>query len=116
MVINRFQELLAWQKAHLLTLNLYRILNQSKEYTLKDQLLRASLSIMNNIAEGFERKSDKEFNYFLRVGKGSCAEVRSMLILASDLEILDEKDFRTNYELSVETTKLIIGLIKKLKT
>ena len=79
MVVEKFEDILAWQKAKILTLRVYFLLNELKDYGFKDQLCRASVSIMNNIAEGFERKSDKEFKHFLFIAKGSCGEVRSML-------------------------------------
>jgi len=69
---------------------------------------------MNNIAEGFERKSNKEFKYFLFVAKGSCAEVRSMLYLAKDLNKINENEFTKLYNLSLEISKLLSGLIKTL--
>ena len=84
----RFEDIIAWQKARILTYNIYKEFEGSKYFGYKEQIQRASVSIMNNIAEGFERKSNKEFKYFLFVAKGSCGEVRSMLYLAKDLEIL----------------------------
>ncbi len=70
---------------------------------------------MNNIAEGFERKSTKEFRYFLSVAKGSCGEVRSMLYLAKELNKITEKDFNKLFALAEETSKIIAGLIGKLR-
>ena len=75
---------------------------------------RASVSIMNNTTEGFERKTNKEFKYFLYVSKGSCAEVRSMLYLAKDLNKINDSKFKELYEPSVEISKLLSGLIKTL--
>ena len=69
---------------------------------------------MNNIAEGFERKSNNEFKYFLFVAKGSVAEVRSMLYLAKDLNKIEQSDFEELYNLTVEISKLLSGLIKTL--
>ena len=71
---------------------------------------------MNNIAEGFERKSDKEFKYFLFVAKGLCGEVRSMLYLALELGYISKNDFEKFYNLSVEISKLLSGFIKTLKS
>jgi four helix bundle protein len=70
---------------------------------------------MNNIAEGFERKSDVEFSRFLFIAKASCGEVRSMIYLAYELDYLSKDDSRKYYDLSVEISKLISGFIKKLK-
>jgi len=114
MKINCFEEIIAWQKAKEQTILLYRIFRQSKDYAFRDQILRASLSIMNNIAEGFERKSNKEFRHFLFIAKASCGEVRSMLILAKDLTIIPEKEETELYSLCVEISKTIAGLIKAL--
>jgi len=69
---------------------------------------------MNNIAEGFERKSNKEFGYFLFVAKGSCGEVRSMLYLAKELNKITKDIFNELYKLTIEISKLISGLIKTL--
>jgi four helix bundle protein len=70
---------------------------------------------MNNIAEGFERKSDNEFKYFLFIAKGSCGEVRSMLYLALELNYINQEDYLCLIKLSNEVSKMISGLIKTLK-
>lgn len=114
MKFNRFEDIIAWQKAKELTTLIYKEFDTSKDFGFKDQIQRASVSIMNNIAEGFERKSNKEFKYFLFVAKGSCGEVRSMLHLAKDLEKLSEKSFNEKYKLSEEISKILSGLIKTL--
>ena len=69
MKISRFEDILAWQKAKTLTKEIYLKFSDSKDYSFKDQIQRASSSIMNNIAEGFERKSNNEFKYFLFIAK-----------------------------------------------
>jgi four helix bundle protein len=69
---------------------------------------------MNNIAEGFERKSNNEFKYFLYVSKGSCGEVRSMVILAYELHRINETTYKSLYYLSEEISKMLSGLIKTL--
>ena len=114
MKIERFEDIIAWQKAKELTYLIYKELEDSKDFGYKDQIQRASVSIMNNIAEGFERKSNKEFKYFLFVAKGSCGEVRSMLHLAKDLEKLSEQSFNKKYKLAEEISKILSGLIKTL--
>lgn len=114
MKIDRFEDIIAWQKAKELTSLVYKEFETSKDFGFKDQIQRACVSIMNNIAEGFERKTNKEFKYFLFVAKGSCGEVRSMLYLAKDLEKLSDKSFKEKYELSEEISRIISGLIKKL--
>ena len=84
MTISKFEDIESWKLSKELNLELFRIFENSKMYSLKDQILRASISIMNNIAEGFERQTNKEFKQFLYIAKGSAAEVRSMLYLISD--------------------------------
>jgi four helix bundle protein len=90
--VSRFEELIAWQKAKVLCVNVYKAFDQSKDFGFKDQIQRASVSVMNNIAEGFERRVNKEFVYFLYLAKGSCGEVRSMLILAKELNKISADD------------------------
>jgi len=114
MTIERFEDIIAWQKAFLLTTHIYKLFESSKDFGFKDQIQRASVSIMNNIAEGFERKSNNEFKQFLFIAKGSCGEVRSMLTLAKELEKLTQSDATFCYELSEEISKILSGLIKAL--
>ncbi|MEQ8908416.1 MAG: four helix bundle protein [Vicingaceae bacterium] len=77
--MKRFEDLVVWQKAQSFYLEISKEFESNKNFFFKDQILKASLSISNNLAEGFERMSDKEFRYFLFVSKGSSGEVRSML-------------------------------------
>ncbi len=114
MKIKKFEDVIAWQKAKILTIRIYREFKNCKDFEFKNQIQKASVSIMNNIAEGFERKGDKEFKYFLFIAKGSCGEVRSMLYLALEFKYLSEKQFREYYNLSVEISKLLSGFIKTL--
>ena len=93
MGITRFEDLIAWQKARELTKAIYQATTTipfSKDFGLKDQIQRASVSIMSNIAEGFERGSHNEFHQFLVIAKGSCAEVKSQLYVALDANYLNE--------------------------
>ncbi len=115
MKFERFEDIIAWQKAKIMTLKIYSDFKDSRDYGFKDQICRASLSVMNNIAEGFERKSDKEFTHFLFIAKGSCGEVRSMLNLAEELKYLEEDEYKTLSTLANEISKMISGLIKTLK-
>jgi four helix bundle protein len=115
MGILKFEEIQSWKKAKTLTVELYRHFENSKDFGFKDQILRASVSIMNNIAEGFERRSNKEFRYFLYVAKGSCGEVRSMLILAVELSKIDNATAQELQDLTQEISKLLKGLIKTIE-
>jgi four helix bundle protein len=114
MKIERFEDILAWQKAKILTLKVYSLLNDLKDFSFKDQICRASVSVMNNIAEGFERKSDSEFKHFLYIAKGSCGEIRSMLYLAKDLDYILDEEYSNLIKLSSEVSKMLSGLIKTL--
>jgi four helix bundle protein len=115
MKIEQFEDILAWQKAKVMTLKIYSLLKDLKDFGFKDQICRASVSVMNNIAEGFERKSDNEFKHFLFIAKGSCGEVRSMLYLAMELNYISEEEFSYLFKLSYEVSRIISGLIKTLK-
>ena len=92
MNIEKFEDILSWQKAKLLTLCIYKSFKTCKDFGFRDQIQRATVSIMNNIAEGFERKGDKEFKRFLFIAKGSCGEVRSMVYLAHDLGYISKEE------------------------
>ena len=87
---NSFEEIVSWQKARELNVEIYKITNSSdlfhKDFGLRDQIRRASISISSNVAEGFERQTTKEFIRFLYIAKASAGEVRSQLYLAFDLK------------------------------
>ena len=115
MRIERFEDIIAWQKTKDLTLQIYKLFESSRDFGFKDQIQRASVSVMNNIAEGFESKGNKEFSHFLYLAKGSCGEVRSMLILAKELNKISEKDFVILFQQSEEISKILSSLIKTLE-
>jgi four helix bundle protein len=114
MKIERFEDIKAWQKAGELSLLIYGIFKDSKDYRFKDQIQSAAVSIMNNIAEGFDRKGNKEFKRFLYIAKGSCAEVKSMLYLAFRLKYVDKKEFETLKGCATEISKMLYVFITKL--
>lgn len=116
MRIKNFEELLSWQKGKQLYLGIAVEFKYEKDYSFKDQLFRATLSITNNIAEGFNRSSDKELRYFLIIARGSCAEVRSMLHIAVECEKISSKMYIELNNLSIEISRLLTGFIKKLET
>lgn len=109
-----FENIIAWQKAQELAVRLYRQFASVKDYGFRDQLFRAVVSIGNNIAEGYERKGNNEFKYFLFIAKGSSAEVRSMLYLAQELGYGSSQVCVEGRALSTEISKLLSGLIKTL--
>ncbi|CAD0000994.1 four helix bundle protein [Flavobacterium chungangense] len=112
-----FEEINSWQKSRIFNKKIYLITencNFKKDFDFVRQIRRASLSISSNIAEGFERNTDKEFIYFLYVAKASAGEVRSQLYLAFDLEYIIKEEFEMLLESITEISKLISGFIKYL--
>src|SRR5436853_3909412 len=94
--VDRYEDFIAWQKARLLTQRIYGITKQNafaKDFGLAGQIQRASVSVMSNIAEGFERGRMTEFHQFLSIAKGSCAVVRSQLYVALDAVYLTTENF-----------------------
>lgn len=114
MRIVKFEDILAWQKSKELTILVYSSLKDSRDFGFKDQIQRAAVSIMNNIAEGYERMGNKELRFFLFVAKGSCGELRSMLYLAQEMNYINSEDFKKIYNLSIEISKMLSGFIKTL--
>jgi len=115
---DRFEDIKAWQAARDLTRDFYRLFSAphlKHEYGIKDQLTRASLSIMNNIAEGFGRHSPKDFARFLGIAKASAIEVQSMLYVLLDLEAIDPKSFRSYFDRVEQTIRIIGGLSSYLR-
>lgn len=110
----KFEDILAWQKSKIFVLKIYNQFKFCKDFSFKDQILRAAVSIMNNIAEGFEKMSKKDFKKFLYISKGSCGEVRSMLYLAKELNYIDQNVFDDLYNQSIEISKILGGFIKTL--
>lgn len=114
MKIEKFEDINSWQKAKELSIRTYRNFSKNRDFSFRDQIQRAVISIMNNIAEGFERSGNKEFKYFLFVAKGSCAEYRSMLYVAHELGYISKKEFDEMRDSALEISRLISGLIKTL--
>jgi len=117
MKIKRFEDLESWKKARQLTNKVYEATaagNFTRDFGLKDQIRRASISILSNIAEGFERGGDKEFLQFLAVAKGSCGEVRAQLYIAVDQGYLSQDMFERLFNSANEIGRLISGLMKYL--
>jgi len=119
MKIVKFEDILAWQKARELTRRIYKITNETisfkKDYGLSNQIQRAAVSIMSNIAEGFARKGKREFHNFLNIAKGSAAEVQSQLYISLDLGYINRNTFHEIYQLAEEISKLLTGFQKYLR-
>ena len=111
--IERFEDLVVWQKARELTRTLYRVTRQGAflhDRALAGQLPRAAVSIMSNHPEGFERSRHTEFHQYVSMAKGSCAEVRSHLYVALDASHLDESVFEHLMAMATEVALLLGGL------
>ncbi len=117
-LIERFEDILGWQEARKLVGEIYQLTNTgalAKDFGLRDQLQRAAVSAMTNIAEGFDCDSQVEFARFLGIARRSAAEVQSLLYAALDIGYIDEKIFQAEYEQARKTKALIGGLKHSLK-
>ena len=113
----RFEDIEAWQKSREITRLIYAITKAgefARDFGLRDQIRRASVSIMANIAEGFARRTDKDFANFLNVSRSSVAEVQSHLYVALDLEYVAAADFESVYAKLDEVSRMIFGLVRHL--
>ena len=111
--VEKFEDLIAWQKARELTREIYTVTkggNFKNDFSLRDQIRRACVSIMSNIAEGFDRAGRNEFHQFLVIAKGSCAEVKTQLYIARDIGYVDDKCFTHLQKLAEEVSRIIGGL------
>ena len=116
--IQRFEDLAVWQQAREVTKNIYQLTNQgefARDFGLKDQIRRSSVSIMANIAEGFVRRTDRDFLNFLNISRSSAAEVKSHLYVALDQGYLDDQKFCELFEDLESVSRMIYGLVKHLK-
>jgi len=116
--VEQFEDLVAWQKARELTKQIYSLTNQgpfSKDFGLREQIRRASVSIMSNLAEGFGRGGRSEFHQFVVIAKGSCAEVRSQLYVALDVGYITQEQFDRLYSRAIEVSKILGGLRSSLQ-
>ena len=114
----RFEDIEAWKKARQLTKEIYALSNEgsfARDFGLKDQIRRAAVSVMSNIAEGFERSGTGDFLRFLAIAKGSAGEVRSQLYVAYDLTYVDEERFGKLADAAMQISKLLAGLMGYLK-
>lgn len=114
--MNKFEDLVVWQKSFQLSVVIFKIFETCKNYGLRDQITRSSLSIPSNIAEGYERDSNKEFIRFLYIAKGSCGELRTQLHVAVEIKVLSKDRGRELIEDTKEIAYMLSSLIKKRKT
>jgi len=116
--IERFEDIEAWKKARVLVKEIYQTTGGgkfAKDFSLRDQIRRAAVSIISNIAEGFSRQTDQEFVQFLHIAKGSTSEVQSQLYVALDLDYINREEFERLYDEADQVARLISGFIKYLK-
>lgn len=111
--VERFEDMVAWQKARSLVGAVYRVTDEgsfAKDFGLRDQIRRAAVSIMSNIAEGFDRASRPDFHRFVVIAKGSCAEVRSQLYIASDVGHINKDQLVKLLGQAEELARILGGL------
>ena len=116
--VEQFEDLEVWQKSRDLVREVYRLTSDgrfSADWTLRNQIRQAALSVMANIAEGFERGGNREFLQFLAIAKGSCGETRSHLVAAQDQEYVSEDAFTEARERALEVSRMISGLMGHLR-
>jgi len=117
--VERFEDFDIWKKARIIVNDIYDITSANyfnRDYSLKDQIRRAAISIMLNIAEGYARKTNKEFVQFLIYAHGSVSEIQSALYIALDRKYISDKNFSDLYNKCSEESKMTMGLIKYLKS
>lgn len=115
---SKFEEIQAWQKAYEVTLRVYKLTGSgdfARDFGLRDQIRRASVSIMANIAEGHGRRSNIEFANFLNLARGSTAEVQSHLHIARGLEYVPQTDFEQLYQQLTEISRMTLSLAQYLR-
>ena len=118
MTIQRFEEIGSWQLAREFTVRIYRISNDGsfrRDFSLGDQIRRAAVSIMANIAEGFGRKGENDFARFLTIAQASALEVESHLYIALDLGYIGREEFDELFEAVKRIEQMVGGLIRHLK-
>jgi len=115
MVIKKFEDIIAWQKSQELAELVYNLFRDNKDFRFKNQICSAAVSISNNIAEGFDRSSAKDFIRFLYIALASSSEVKSMLYLAIRLNYISQIEFEKLKTINIEISKIINGLIKSIR-
>ena len=117
-MIRHFEDIEAWQLSRELVKEVYRVSREgafAKDFGLQDQIRRAAVSIMSNIAEGFERGGNKEFVNFLSISKGSCGEVRSQLYVAFDQGYVDKAQFESMVHMCTRVSVMLQAFITSLR-
>ena len=113
MKVSRFEDLIVWQKSRTLAANVYRATAEgrfARDFGLRDQIRRAAVSVMSNIAEGFGRHSRADMRHFLAMARGSAFEIRSQLYLAHDLGYVNDHEHLALHELCIEVSRMLAAL------
>ena len=116
--IAKFEDIESWKRARSFVKEIYEVTGTgmfARDFGLRDQIRRAAISILSNIAEGFERGGDNEFLQFLSIAKGSCGEARAQLYIALDQTYISPPEFETLTRSACEVSQLISGLMKYLR-
>lgn len=116
--IKKFEDLIAWQKARELAKHIYHLSGKnsfSRDFRFREQIRKASVSIMSNLVGGFGRGSKPDFHKFIVIAKGSCAEVRSPLYIALDVGYISKEEFEITHSLVTEVSLIIGGLRSSIK-
>lgn len=114
MKIEKFEDLIAWQKAKELTLKLYDSCKNCKEYGLKDSMTKTGISIMNQIAEGFEKRNNKDIKAAFLSAKWGTSQMRSMLYLLLELGCITQDEFKQFYDTTRHITKMLMAFVKSI--
>ncbi|WKN45673.1 four helix bundle protein [Tunicatimonas pelagia] len=115
-MIKRFEDLDVWQEGFKLSVVLCRELRDSRNFGLRDQIQRSAISMPSNIAEGFERKSNKEFIQYLHIAQGSCAELRTQLMIAKEAQLIELRNIDESIERTCKISAMLHKLIQTRKT
>lgn len=113
--IKTFEDLTIWKEGMRMCLNVYDLMKCCKDFSFKDQIQRAAVSIPSNIAEGFERRSNKELLHFLYIAKGSCGELRTQLYIAKEVKYIDNENFVNMLNKAKQLSSMIASFIKTRK-
>lgn len=113
--IGKFEDLTAWQEGLELSIEIYKSFKENKDFGFRDQIQRAAVSIPSNIAEGYERQTNKEFIQFLFIAKGSCGELRTQLYIANSMQMLDKNISEKLIDKTKKISAMLYNLIQTRK-
>jgi len=116
MKIEKFEDLIAWQKTKELTINIYELCKNCKEYWLKDMITKTGITIMNQIAEGFEKRNNKDIKAAFLEAKWGTSQMRSMIYLLLELGCITQEEFKSLYDTTRHITKMLMAFVKSINT